>query len=610
MRFRTKTIIGIAAIEMVLLTVLVSSVLSILRESNESELVRRAQLGGTILAASAKDAVISQDLATLDSLVEEAMLTGQIDVIKILDANGEILTERGDSNVLLRSFHQESHVGQVSDGIFDWSAPVIVGGIKYGEVQLGVSTQPLSVLLKSAQQWAAGIAGLEMLLVAIFSWLLGNYLVRQLKELRDANNNFAAGDFKLRIKVKGNDELAQTAIAFNRMAQLIGESQELLKNENQERLKAQQLAAFEKSKANDRSERLSTIFELSPDGYVSFCAQHRVIHVSPAFSKLTGLRAEEIVGLDEEAFINRLSSSCVGDTCFLAINKLRTSSVSDNSLLPRQKIEIDGAEKRILEVGLCESKTASISQVMFFRDITRESEVDRMKSEFLSTAAHELRTPMASIYGFSALLKSMEFTASERQEFLDIIFTQSELMNSIISELLDLALIEERRGKDFVMATMNICELIREVVANHKVSGNDHSPELINTFEPIWIVADRKKMTQVLNNIISNSYKYSPNGGLVSIELKLQASKDSVSQESIPTRIGIRISDNGIGMTREQLARVFDRFYRANSSDGPPGAGLGMSIVKEIVEIHGGQVTVESAYGVGTAVTIWLVCSS
>lgn len=610
MRFRTKTIIGIAVIEMALLGVLVGSVLSILRESNESELVRRVQLGGTILAASAKDAVISEDLATLDSLVEEAMHTGQIDFIKIIDANGVILTERGDKNVLLRPFHQESHLDQVSDGIFHWSSPVIVSGIKYGEVRLGVSTQPLSILLKSAQRWAAGIAGLEMLLVAIFSWLLGSYLVRQLEELRDASNSFAAGDFNRRVGVKGDDELAHTAIAFNQMAQQISESHALLKHENQERLKAEQLAAFEKSQAYDRSEQLSTIFALSPDGFISFNAEHRVVYVSSAFSKLTGLKAEEIVGLDEVAFINRLSLICIGDTRFLDIKKLGRLSDSNDSYLPRQQIVIRGTEKRILEVGLRMANTTSISQILFFKDITRETEVDRMKAEFLSTAAHELRTPMASIYGFTAILKSMELSEPERREFLDIIFTQSELMICIIDELLDLARIDEGRDKDFVMVTMNICELIREVVANLKVPGNNRSPELINTIEGAWVVADRLKMMQVLNNIISNSYKYSPNGGLVSIELKLHSSEDSVSQESKPTRIGIRIADNGIGMTKEQLARVFERFYRANTSSQIPGVGLGMSIVKEIVEVHGGQVTVESTYGVGTAVTIWLNCSN
>ena len=102
MRFRTKTILGVAAIEMALLAVLVGSALSILRESNETELIRRVQLGGKLLAAAAKDAVISQDLATLDSLVDEAMASGQIDFVRILDSGGVVLSKRGEAALLAR----------------------------------------------------------------------------------------------------------------------------------------------------------------------------------------------------------------------------------------------------------------------------------------------------------------------------------------------------------------------------------------------------------------------------------------------------------------------------------------------------------------------------
>ena len=276
MRFRTKTILGVAVIEMVLLAVLVGSALSILRDSNETELTRRVQLGGKLLAVAAKDAVISQDLATLDSLVTEAMASGQIDYVRILDAGGIVLSQGGDAKLLSRHFNPDTRIHQVTDGVFDWSAPVLAGGILHGEVRLGISTEPLNVLLSTARRWAAGIAGLEMLLVAVFSWLLGSFLARQLVALRKASDHFVAGDFEHRVPVQGNDELADTARAFNRLAQQLSESHDLVRAENSKRREAQQDAEHS---ANLLRESVSSIAQ----GFTIYDEQDRLVHCNEAY---------------------------------------------------------------------------------------------------------------------------------------------------------------------------------------------------------------------------------------------------------------------------------------------------------------------------------------
>jgi signal transduction histidine kinase len=229
-----------------------------------------------------------------------------------------------------------------------------------------------------------------------------------------------------------------------------------------------------------------------------------------------------------------------------------------------------------------------------------------MKSEFLSHAAHELRTPMASIYGFSELLLTQKFDETERQDLLSTVFRQSELMISIINELLDLARIEARRGKDFRIVRIDIHELLQEVVTGFKVPDGRSSPVLPPATEPLWIGVDRSKLIQAISNVISNAYKYSPHGGTVNIELLRTTMATGSGADSGGTRVGIRITDQGIGMTPDQLARVCERFYRADTSGKIPGTGLGMSIVKEIVELHGGELEVTSKTGTGSTVTIWL----
>ena len=354
----------------------------------------------------------------------------------------------------------------------------------------------------------------------------------------------------------------------------------------------------------DRNEQLDAIFELSPDGFVSFDAARRIKYVSPAFARMTGLAAGEMIGLDEARFSERLASACLPAARFSGIAALRmTGKVGADGTAHerRQTIELADAGKRVLQVGLRLSNAETVSQILYFRDITHEAEVDRMKSEFLSHAAHELRTPMASIYGFTELLMTQDFDEAERADFLDTIYRQSELMISIINELLDLARIEARRGKDFTLERVDVRELLRDVVSGFKTPDGRPSPTEPSPNGPLWVSADRKKLTQAVSNVISNAYKYSPDEGAVGIELV-----NSPDDGDMPPRIGIRIADHGIGMTPEQLARVYERFYRADTSGKIPGTGLGMSIVKEIVGLHGGELEITSKVGAGTTVTIWL----
>lgn len=352
-----------------------------------------------------------------------------------------------------------------------------------------------------------------------------------------------------------------------------------------------------------RTALLDAIFELSPDGFISFDENKRVTYVSPGFTHMTGLDAARLVGLEEQDFSDKLAQLCGTDSSFNGIEDLNKTNVNcehDERVL----IELAQPVKRVLEVGLRTGDVSSVSQIMYFHEVTYETEVSHMKSEFMSTAAHELRTPMASIYGFAELLLANDFDESSRNEFLNIIFKQSSLMSSILNELLDLARIEERRGKDFILETIPAQDLISEVVIEFKLPNGRMAPVLIMPSRVTHMIADHKKVYQAILNVLSNAYKYSPGGGQITIEL-IASSADQPSEMEMPA-IGIRISDMGIGMTEAQQERVFERFYRADNSGKITGTGLGMSIVKEIVLLHGGLVTLESALGTGTTVTLWL----
>ncbi|CAK0747977.1 putative Histidine kinase [Gammaproteobacteria bacterium] len=336
----------------------------------------------------------------------------------------------------------------------------------------------------------------------------------------------------------------------------------------------------------ERTEQLEAIFTLSSDGFVTFGPTHRASYISPGFWKITGLADAISVGLTFDDFIERIAAHCATGS----LEPLRGGHGSGQT-----RIELRQPGSPVLTVAVRFGAGDVVAEILYFRDITHETAVERIKNEFLAMAAHELRTPMASIYGFTEVLLSQDLSA-EIRELLEIIFHSSELVITIINELLDLARIEARQGKDFHLERIDARALVDEIVIHFKVPAGSTSPlKSVMELDHYWIRADHKKLIQALGNVLSNAYKYSPHGGAVTIELL-----------ATPPRVGICITDQGIGMTPQQLNRIYERFYRADTSGKIPGAGLGMSIVKEIIELHGGVIEIVSELGIGTRVTLWL----
>jgi signal transduction histidine kinase len=264
-----------------------------------------------------------------------------------------------------------------------------------------------------------------------------------------------------------------------------------------------------------------------------------------------------------------------------------------------QLIELSGTEQRILGVRLRVSDAEAVSQILYLRDVTHETEVDRMKSEFLSHAAHELRTPMASIYGFSELLLEMDFDEATRRDLLETIHRQTQWLVDIINELLDLARIEARQGKDFTIEDIDLKALVQSAIDDLPLDRNRWplDSDLEVAIGPVK--ADPAKLKQALVNVLGNAQKYSPLGGRIRVAIVAK-----------PGSTGVAISDQGIGMTGDQIKRIGERFWRADTSGKIPGTGLGMTIVKEILQFHGGHVDVRSQFGVGTTITLWLPSTS
>lgn len=256
--------------------------------------------------------------------------------------------------------------------------------------------------------------------------------------------------------------------------------------------------------------------------------------------------------------------------------------------------------KRILDVTLREKNTGAVSQILCFRDMTHEVEVERLKTEFLTAAAHELRTPMTTIYGYSEMLLHRSLDEETRLDLATEVHQQAKWMVSILNDMLDLARIEERRDRDMQWQAVSLNTLVTALVQGFKPPAGRDAPVIDMPEGPLVVWGDEAKVKQAVFNVLTNAYKYSPSGGPVTVELLELAACDDAGAMA-----GVRIIDRGIGMTPEQLARVFERFYRADASGRHLGTGLGMSLVKDIVDLHRGRVELQSQPGEGTTVTLW-----
>ena len=351
------------------------------------------------------------------------------------------------------------------------------------------------------------------------------------------------------------------------------------------------------------SMRLDALTTMSEDGLVTFDDHGILSYVNDAFTSLTGLAAVELRELTFDEFDRVLARQCAESGTPLRrvaedFDEVRKLGYINNR---ETTIHLQHPQKRTL-LRRVQKGSQGTSLLLYLQDITKACEVDELKSEFLATAAHELRTPMASVLGYAELLLLRNYDAEKSRELLEIIVRQSRRVNELLNELLDLARIEARRGKDFKIGRIDVHALLQEVVVGLNVTDVRSLPAISSPTDQHWIRADRSKLAQALNNVISNAYKYSPEGGTVDIDL--------VPPISDRALLGIRITDHGIGMTPEQLARVCERFYRADASCHIPGTGLGMSIVKEIIELHGGELELASKVGAGTTVTLWLPAST
>ncbi|MEO6888467.1 MAG: PAS domain S-box protein [Ktedonobacteraceae bacterium] len=335
-----------------------------------------------------------------------------------------------------------------------------------------------------------------------------------------------------------------------------------------------------------------------------------ILFISPDNSLLTVNRSfTEFFGIPHDAVIDHPLRVLHALLAPLFVDPSQVQTLLEYSMTDHEPLITDfmiqsTPQRRDLEcyaTPVFSSTDEYLGRLYVLRDVTREREVDRMKSEFVSLVSHELRTPLTSIQGYVDLLLHDEevgpLTALQ-EEFLSVAHNNARRLVSLINDLLDLSRIES--GKiELHREPLHLTRIIRELLPSFSLRLEEkHQDLVLHLPNPSPIVqADSERVVQILSNLLSNAHKYTPQGGRIDLTV-----------EATGTMARISITDSGIGLSVEEQAQLFTRFYRAQNATTQTvnGTGLGLTIARSLVEMHGGEITVTSEPGQGSTFSFTL----
>jgi two-component system phosphate regulon sensor histidine kinase PhoR len=308
--------------------------------------------------------------------------------------------------------------------------------------------------------------------------------------------------------------------------------------------------------------------------------------------------AGRLFGFDFRMTQHRPLSEFIGPDRAEFVESLSHSRKSKNQATRRELEFCTDGERRTFDciVSCVYDQNRQVCGVVaVLHDITREKQIQQMKSDFVSHVSHELKTPLASITAYSEMLADGEANDEKtRKEFYSVIQSQAQRLNRLIEDILNTSRIESgliKVNKELVSLTMLIEEQLQMIKSYAEEKGIEVIGEKPIVFDRVYV--DKDMMSQVIVNLLSNAVKYTPSGGSVKIETEV---------DEAASLARVTVTDTGVGIPEDEVARVFDKFYRVGANKKQAaGTGLGLTLVKQIVEkVHGGRVFVRSQVGVGS----------
>ena len=400
---------------------------------------------------------------------------------------------------------------------------------------------------------------ISLLTTSILGYFIANSITGPIRTLTKKAKALANGNFNQSIEVKSKDEIGELGMMFNFLTKELRESIEKMD--------------LERSK-------LDTIFNYMAEGVIAIDRKNRLIHANSI--------AKKILNISEKDF-NRVIN-------LKSINLYNIDYKNEESLRGEELTKIANSFYKIKYAPYKSDAFINSGLIIVLQDVDKEHMLDIMRKEFVANVSHELKTPITTIKSYTETLLDSDLDKKSQRNFLKIIDRENSRMSRIVTDLLYLSNIDYNKD-NLTLSSIDTYEFIAEAIESQSILivQKNHKIELNIDMDIKDIYADRSGADQILTNIISNACKYTPENGKIII--------DATNNGDL---VEIKVTDNGIGIPKEDLPRITERFYRVEKgrSRQMGGTGLGLSIANEMIKSFGGSLKVDSIFGEGTTITL------
>lgn len=400
---------------------------------------------------------------------------------------------------------------------------------------------------------------ISLITTSILGYFIANSITGPIRALTKKANALAKGNFNQSIEVKSKDEIGELGMMFNFLTKELRESIEKMD--------------LERSK-------LDTIFNYMAEGVIAIDRNNRLIHANSI--------AKKILNISEKDF-NRVIN-------LKSINLYNIDYKNEESLRGEELTKIANSFYKIKYAPYKSDAFINSGLIIVLQDVDKEHMLDIMRKEFVANVSHELKTPITTIKSYTETLLDSDLDKDSQRKFLKVIDRENSRMSRIVTDLLYLSNIDYNKD-NVTFSAIDTYEFIAEAIESQSILivQKNHKIELNIDMDIKDIYAERNGADQILTNIISNACKYTPENGKIVIDAT-----------NVDDLVEIKVADNGIGIPKEDLPRISERFYRVEKgrSRQMGGTGLGLSIASEMIESFGGSLKIDSVFGEGTTVTL------
>lgn len=574
-----------------------------LDRQEDNAALSRARLAATALnrvsaESSGHDPVASlNNLEWMKGMVKEAGATGEVR-ITVFGRDGALLAASPTDGLSDVPAVRQPEVDAGLTGrstVSRRSAPGLDDTWLYAAVPLDEGESPwsegvLRVALPAHQDSAARadlwrfplLIGILLLLpAALLAYRLSSGLLEPVEHIMTMSKEVTEGDLTYRVGTRGEDELAHLGRSLNSMMDNI-----------QERM----------DKLISAEEEATEVLATMNDGVLILTEGGHVINANQAAARMLGMTTAELKG---NPIVRKARA-------FPALDLIEQARSATESI--SRQIEMPGNRHFFVQaIPLTPSAGHPLRILLMFRDETDRIRVENMRRDFVTNVSHELKTPLS---GLSLLARTLQHATEEdpdaAQRFIDRLIAETDRLNALVGDLLTLSQLDERDGPDREdWDLVDFSALVAQAGADLQEKSAEKGLELqVETEEGIDVLGDRIELHQLVRNLLDNAVRYTDRGGRVSVRLEQTDDRESAADggPAQDRRAVLTVEDTGVGIPRDQLDRIFERFYRVDKarSRDTGGTGLGLSIARHAARRHGGSVTVESTAGVGSTFTVEL----